>query len=112
MSEKRNTKKANYREPLFLLASVIFGGVLGMILGEKASVIKPIGQSAVLSGCSAGLFLHFKLHCIGWRCKTGGKTAGRNHGRFCCYGNDRRNNHDDTYTDLAVCNRNCPGKQQ
>lgn len=44
MSAKGKSKFANYRDPLFLLACVIFGGALGMILGEKASIIKPIGQ--------------------------------------------------------------------
>ena len=44
MSTKGKSKAANYRDPLILLACVIIGGVLGMILGEKASIIKPIGQ--------------------------------------------------------------------
>lgn len=44
MSTKGKSKAANYRDPLILLVCVIIGGVLGMILGEKASIIKPIGQ--------------------------------------------------------------------
>lgn len=44
MSAKGSSRSAAYRDPLILLACVIFGGALGMILGEKASIIKPIGQ--------------------------------------------------------------------
>ena len=37
-------KKSSYREPLILIAFVIIGAVLGLALGEKASVLYPIGQ--------------------------------------------------------------------
>lgn len=33
-----------YRFPLILLASIIIGSIIGLILGEKASVIKPFGD--------------------------------------------------------------------
>lgn len=40
----KNEKKSSYREPLILIAFVILGAVLGIVLGEKASVLYPIGQ--------------------------------------------------------------------
>lgn len=33
-----------YRFPLILLASIIIGSIIGLIFGEKASVIKPLGD--------------------------------------------------------------------
>ena len=42
MSEQK--KKFSYRYPIILLVSVIAGGVLGAILGEKATVVEPIGK--------------------------------------------------------------------
>lgn len=42
MSEQK--KKSSYRYPIILLVSVIAGGVLGAILGEKATVVEPIGK--------------------------------------------------------------------
>ena len=40
----KNEKKSSYREPLILIAFVILGAILGIVLGEKASVLYPIGQ--------------------------------------------------------------------
>ncbi len=37
-------KKTSYREPLILIAFVVVGAILGLVLGEKASVLYPIGQ--------------------------------------------------------------------
>ena len=37
-------KKSSYRYPIILLVCVIAGGILGAILGEKATVVKPIGK--------------------------------------------------------------------
>ena len=34
----------NYRGPIILIAFCILGAILGLVLGEKASVLKPIGQ--------------------------------------------------------------------
>lgn len=34
----------NYRFPIILLAGIIIGALLGVILGEKATVLEPIGQ--------------------------------------------------------------------
>ena len=39
-----NKKKSSYREPLILIAFVIAGAVLGIILGEKAAFLYPVGQ--------------------------------------------------------------------
>ena len=37
-------KKTSYREPLILIAFVVIGAILGLVLGDKASVLYPIGQ--------------------------------------------------------------------
>ena len=34
----------SYRFPLILLAGIIIGAVIGLIFGEKASVLQPVGQ--------------------------------------------------------------------
>ena len=44
MSVQTEKKKSSYREALILIAFVIIGASLGLILGEKASVLYPIGQ--------------------------------------------------------------------
>ena len=44
MSTQAEKKKSSYREPLILIAFVIVGAILGLTLGEKASVLYPIGQ--------------------------------------------------------------------
>ncbi|QNG60699.1 MULTISPECIES: hypothetical protein [Bacillaceae] len=33
-----------YRFPLILLSSVLLGGIIGLILGEKATFLKPFGD--------------------------------------------------------------------
>ena len=43
MSTQAEKKKSSYREPLILIAFVIVGAILGLTLGEKASVLYPIG---------------------------------------------------------------------
>ena len=40
----KNEKKSSYREPLILIGFVVAGAVLGIVLGEKASVLYPVGQ--------------------------------------------------------------------
>jgi Na+/H+-dicarboxylate symporter len=47
-AQARPTSKAvrilrNYRFPLFILAGVVIGAVIGLIFGERATVIKPFG---------------------------------------------------------------------
>lgn len=37
-------KKSSYREPLILIAFVVLGAILGMVMGEKASILYPVGQ--------------------------------------------------------------------
>lgn len=41
---KKQSKTSAYREPLILIAFVLIGIVLGITLGDKASVLAPIGQ--------------------------------------------------------------------
>lgn len=45
MHTKTEKKKSSYREPLILIAFVIIGAVLGLALGEKASVLYPTASS-------------------------------------------------------------------
>ena len=35
---------ANYRDPIILITFCILGAILGLVLGDKASFLKPIGQ--------------------------------------------------------------------
>ena len=58
MSTKIEKKKSSYREPLILIAFVILGAILGLTLGEKATILNPIGQIWLNL-----LFVHFKFHC-------------------------------------------------
>lgn len=44
MQTKSEKKKSSYREPMILIAFVVIGAILGIALGEKASVLYPIGQ--------------------------------------------------------------------
>lgn len=44
MSEQKINMKQNYRYPVILLVCVILGGIAGVVLGEKATIVKPIGQ--------------------------------------------------------------------
>ena len=44
MDTKAEKKTFAYREPLILIAFVVFGAVLGLTLGEKAAFLYPIGQ--------------------------------------------------------------------
>ena len=44
MQTKSEKKKSSYREPLILIAFVVIGAILGIALGEQASVLYPIGQ--------------------------------------------------------------------
>ena len=44
MDKKAEKKTFAYREPLILIAFVVFGAVLGLTLGEKAAFLYPIGQ--------------------------------------------------------------------
>ena len=44
MSTKTEKKKSSYRESLILIAFVILGAIFGLALGEKATILNPIGQ--------------------------------------------------------------------
>lgn len=44
MSTQTEKNKLVYREPLILIAFVIWGAILGLALGERAAFLYPIGQ--------------------------------------------------------------------
>ena len=44
MTEKKKSVWSSYRFPLLLISSIIIGSVLGLVLGEKATVLKPFGD--------------------------------------------------------------------
>lgn len=44
MSTKPIKNTSSYREPLFLITFVVLGAILGLILGDKAAFLSPIGQ--------------------------------------------------------------------
>ena len=47
MSAAKSTTRsalANYRDPIILITFCIIGAILGLFLGDKASILKPIGQ--------------------------------------------------------------------
>lgn len=44
METKAIKKKSSYRDPIILIVFVIIGAILGLVLGDKASVLYPIGQ--------------------------------------------------------------------
>lgn len=41
---KSRSTLANYRDPIILITFCILGAILGLVLGDKASFLKPIGQ--------------------------------------------------------------------
>ncbi len=44
MSTKEGKKKSAYRDPLILIIFVVIGAIIGLVLGDKASFLYPIGQ--------------------------------------------------------------------
>ena len=44
METKTIKKKSSYRDPIILIVFVIIGAILGLVLGDKAAVLYPIGQ--------------------------------------------------------------------
>lgn len=44
MSTKSVKKASSYRDPLILIAFVVIGAIIGIVLGERASFLYPIGQ--------------------------------------------------------------------
>lgn len=44
MTENKQSAFAAYRYPIILIAFVLIGAVLGIVLGDKASFLFPIGQ--------------------------------------------------------------------
>ena len=43
MSKKINIL-SNYKSSIILLTALIIGGIIGLIMGEKASVLAPFGE--------------------------------------------------------------------
>jgi Na+/H+-dicarboxylate symporter len=43
-NEKTAKQKSSYRDPLILIGCVLIGAVIGLIFGDKASFVYPIGQ--------------------------------------------------------------------
>lgn len=44
MEKKKNSLWENYKFPIILLSSIILGSIIGIILGKKATVLKPLGD--------------------------------------------------------------------
>lgn len=44
MENKRSSIWQNYKFPIILLGSIILGSIIGLVLGEKATVLKPLGD--------------------------------------------------------------------
>ncbi len=44
MEKKKNSLWGNYKFPIILLSSIILGSIIGIILGKKATVLKPLGD--------------------------------------------------------------------
>ena len=44
MEKKKNSIWQHYKFPIILLGSIILGSIIGLVLGEKATVLKPLGD--------------------------------------------------------------------
>ena len=44
MAAQTTKIKSSYREPIILIAFVILGAIIGLVLGEKAAFLYPVGQ--------------------------------------------------------------------
>ena len=44
MEKQKKTFWENYRFPMILLGSIILGSIIGLVMGEKATVLKPLGD--------------------------------------------------------------------
>lgn len=44
MQEKKSTFWKNYRFPLTLIAGIVLGSIIGVVFGEKATILKPFGD--------------------------------------------------------------------
>lgn len=44
MDKKRGSIWKNYKFPIILLGSIILGSIIGLVMGEKATVLKPFGD--------------------------------------------------------------------
>ncbi len=44
MEKQKKTFWQNYRFPMILLGSIILGSIIGLVMGEKATVLKPLGD--------------------------------------------------------------------
>ena len=44
MEKKKGSIWQNYKFPIILLGSIILGSIIGLVMGEKATVLKPLGD--------------------------------------------------------------------
>lgn len=44
MEKKKSNIWQNYKFPVILLSSIILGSIIGLVLGEKATILKPLGD--------------------------------------------------------------------
>lgn len=44
MEKKRSSIWQHYKFPIILLGSIILGSIIGLVLGEKATILKPLGD--------------------------------------------------------------------
>ena len=46
MTEQKKTQSVwkSYRFPILLISSIIIGSIIGLVMGEKATVLKPFGD--------------------------------------------------------------------
>ena len=44
MEKKKNSIWQNYKFPIILLGSIVLGSIIGLVLGEKATVLKTLGD--------------------------------------------------------------------
>ena len=44
MERKKSSIWQNYKFPIILLSSIILGSIIGLVMGEKATVLKPLGD--------------------------------------------------------------------
>lgn len=44
MEKKKRSIWQNYKFPIILLGSIILGSIIGLVMGEKATVLKPLGD--------------------------------------------------------------------
>ena len=67
MEKKKSNIWKNYKFPLILLSSIILGSIIGLVLGEKATVLKPLGDiflNLMFTIVVPLVFLNYFICCI------------------------------------------------